>query len=91
MGEIGVLENDHGGPVVVALDPDSATVLVKAGDVADGSELAFLIEQGRAVEVERGTTVRVLGTASHGRVVHVRIIAGPWESRKVWLPARWVR
>ncbi len=90
-GEIGVLENDHGGPVVAALDPDSATVLVKAGDVAEGSELAFLIEQGRAVEVAHGTTVRVLGTAARGRVAHVRVISGPWESRKVWVPARWVR
>ncbi len=77
--------------MVVALDPDSATVLVKAGDVAEGSELAFLIEQGRAVEVARGTTVRVLGTASRGRVTHVRVISGPWESRKVWVPTRWVR
>ena len=90
-GEIGVLENDHGGPVVVALDPDSATVLVKVGDVAEGSELAFMIEQGRAVEIARGTAVRVLGTAARGRVAHVRVISGPWESRKVWVPTRWVR
>jgi len=91
MGEIGVLENDNGGPVVVALDPDSATILVKVGDVAEGSELGFLIDQGRAVAVARGTTVRVLGTASRGRVAHVRVISGPWESRKVWVPTLWVR
>ena len=90
-GEIGVLENDRDGPVVVAMDPDSATVLVKAGDVVEGSELAFLIEQGRAVEMERGTSVRVLGTSSRGRVAHIRIISGPWESRKVWVPTRWIR
>ncbi len=90
-GDVGVLENDSGGRVFVALDPDSATVLVKVGDTAEDEELAFLIEQGRAVEMERGTSVRVLGSASRGRVVQVRVLSGPWESRKVWLPARWVR
>ncbi len=90
-GEIGVLENDQGGPVVVAMDPDSANVLEKVGDIAEASELAFLIEQGRAVEIARGTTVRVLATASRGQIAHVRVISGPWESRKVWVPTRWVR
>ncbi len=90
-GDIGVLENDSGGRVYVALDPDSATVLVKVGDIAEGEELTFLIEQGRAVEMERGTGVRVLGSASRGRVVQVRILSGPWQSRKVWVPTKWVR
>jgi hypothetical protein len=90
-GEIGALENDSGGRVFVALDPDSAGVLAKVGDIVEGGELSFLIEQGRAVEMDRGTGVRVLGSASRGRVVQVRILSGPWESRRVWVPTRWVR
>jgi hypothetical protein len=91
VGEIGVLENDAGGPVVVALDPESAEVLVRAGDIVRGDELRFLIEQGRGVEMARGTSVRVLEIGGKGRMVRVRVIAGPWESRKVWVPTRWVR
>jgi hypothetical protein len=89
-GELGVLETDSGAPVVAALDPDSARVLVKAGDVAEDEELQFLVDQGRGIEVPRGTRVRVLESSDRGRVTRVRIISGPWESRKVWVPTRWV-
>lgn len=91
VGEIGVLDNDSGGPVVVALDPESAEVLVRAGDEVAGDELRFLIEQGRGVEMAKGTSVRVLESSASGRMVRVRVISGPWESRKVWVPTRWVR
>ena len=90
-GELGVLENPSGGALFVTLDPESAKVLYKVGDEADGDELRFLIEQGRAVEMRPGTSVRVLESNTRGRVVRVRIISGPWESRKVWVPTRWVR
>jgi len=90
-GEIGVLTNDSGSAVLVALDADSAKVLHKVGDDAEGEELRFLIEQGRAVEIAHGTSVRVLESGARGRVVRVRVISGPWESRKVWVPSRWVR
>jgi hypothetical protein len=91
VGEIGVLEDDSGGPVVVALDPESAEVLVRAGDDVGGEDLRFLIEQGRGVEMARGTSVRVLESGAKGGMVRVRVISGPWESRKVWVPTRWVR
>lgn len=90
-GEIGVLENDREGPVVVALDSDSAMVLSNTDDAADAADTGSLIESGLAFEVARGTQVRVLETTGGGRVVKVRVISGPWESRKVWVPTRWVR
>lgn len=90
-GEIGVLENDSDGPVVVALDADSAVVVLETGDDAGVEELTSLIERGRAFQMDRGTTVRVLSSAHRSRVVQVRVISGPWESRKVWVPTRWVR
>ena len=91
MGEIGVLDNTSGGPVVVALDSDSAEILLKAGDDAGTEELTSLIKRGRAFEMDSGTTVRVLSSVGGGRVVQVRVITGPWESRKVWVPTRWIR
>jgi hypothetical protein len=86
-GEIGVLENDGDGPVVVALDADSAMALIKAG----GEDVRSLIERGLAFDAPRGTRVRVLESSGGGRVVRVRIISGQWESRKVWVPTRWIR
>jgi hypothetical protein len=90
-GDLGVLENDAGGPLVVALDQESAKVLVRAGDVVEGDDIRLLIEQGRGFEIARGTSVRVLESGGRGGVVRVRVISGPWESRKVWVPTRWVR
>ena len=90
-GEIGVLENDHSGPIAVALDAESAMVLLKTDGGSDRSEAISLIERGLAFEMARGTTVRVLESSAGGRVVRVRVISGPWESRKVWVPTRWVR
>ena len=90
-GEIGVLENAGDGPIVVALDPDSAMELIKTDGDTGGDVVSSLIERGVAFEAPRGTSVRVLESTGGGRVVRVRIISGPWESRKVWVPTRWVR
>ena len=90
-GEIGVLENDRSGPLLVALDAKSAMVLMKSGDDADSAGSGSLIERGLAFEVARGTRVRVLEGSGRGRVVRVRVISGPWDSRKVWVPTVWIR
>jgi hypothetical protein len=90
-GEIGVLENQSGGPVVVGLDSETALVLAKTGDGGGVAKTQSLVEGGQAVEMAAGTRVRVLESTGRGRVVKVRILAGPWESRKVWVPTRWVR
>jgi len=90
-GEIGVLENDQSGPLVVAMDAESAVELMKTGGDGGSAEVGSLIERGLVFEVARGTNVRVLEGSAGGRVVRVRVISGPWESRKVWVPTRWVR
>lgn len=90
-GEIGVLEHGISGPIVVGLDSETAMVLAKSGDVANSDTISPLIDDGLAVEMAVGTSVRVLESSGGGRVVRVRVLSGPWESRKVWVPTRWVR
>jgi hypothetical protein len=45
----------------------------------------------RFLEIEAGTRIRVLGYANNSREARVRILEGPWDSRIVWVPARWIR
>ena len=89
-GEIGVLRSEGPGAVVVALDRDSVNRLVKAGDSPSSPDARAVVEEGHGLEVAAGTQVRILERANRGRESRVRILDGPWASRVVWVPSRWV-
>jgi hypothetical protein len=90
-GEMGVLEADASGPVVVALDRDAVARLVKAGLSPESGDARGVVEDGHGLEVAAGTQVRVIERIDRGRALRVRILSGPWASRVVWVPSRWVR
>ena len=91
VGEIGFLGTDGDGPVVAALNYDTVAVLVRAGNDPDPALMKSLVKDGNCIEVSPGTQVRVLERTDKGRASRVRILDGPWSTRVVWIPARWIR
>lgn len=90
VGEIGVLRGDGSGPVVVFFDREASARLVRAGGSPSSAVARDLVAAGRGLEIAAGTRVRVLERADRGRALRVRVLDGPWSSRIVWLPSRWV-
>ena len=91
VGELGSLDAGAEGPVPVAFDRESVIVLLAAVDAGNPQGLQELRAAGRCLDVPSGTRVRVL---EHGRKdpeARVRIVDGPWASRIVWVPARWIQ
>ena len=79
-------------PVLVALDQESVGALVdmQSGAIQVGVT-SLMNNDDRFLEIEAGTRIRVLGYANNSREARVRILEGPWDSRIVWVPARWIR
>ncbi len=92
VGENATLDTGGGRPVLVALDYDSVGALVDMQQGALEVGVASLMDDNnRFLEMEVGSRIRVLEFADKSRVARVRILAGPWEGRIVWVPARWIR
>ena len=92
VGDNATLDTSFERPVLVALDHDSVGALVDmqsgAGEVGVTSPIP---NDGRTLEIEAGTRIRILEFANNSREARVRILEGPWESRIVWVPAEWIR
>jgi len=92
VGENATLDTGSGRPVLVAMDYESVGALV---DLQQGSlevgVASLMDDDNRFLELEAGSRIRVLEYADKSRVARVRILAGPWEGRIVWAPARWIR
>jgi len=89
-GRYGVVSSDPGPEILATFDRDTvqeATRLSAAGD-ADGAE--ELVSAFRAVRVASGTRLEVLEGGGPGSPVRVRLLTGPWTTKKVWLLAEWV-
>ncbi len=90
-GEIGFVGTDGDGPVIAAMDYDTVAVLVQAGSDSDPALVQSLVKEGHCIELSRETQVRVLERTDKGKVSRVRVLDGPWATRIVWIPARWIR
>ena len=92
VGDNATLDTSFERPVLVALDHESVGALVDmqsgAGEVGVTSQIDY---EGRTLEIEAGTRIRILEFANNSREARVRILEGPWESRIVWVPADWIR
>jgi hypothetical protein len=75
----------------MALEYEAVGPLVTMSQGSVQVNVSALMDQKRYIEVPSGTSVRVLEYADKSRVARVRVLAGPWQSRIVWVPARWVR
>lgn len=92
VGENATLDTGSDRPVLVALDYDSVGALVDMQQGALEVGVASLMDDdNRFLEMEAGSRIRVLEFADRSRAARVRILAGPWEGRIVWVPARWIR
>ena len=92
VGENATLDTGGGRPVLAALDYDSVGALVDMQQGALEVGVASLMDDdNRFLELEAGSKIRVIEYADKSRVARVRILAGPWEGRIVWVPARWIR
>jgi hypothetical protein len=92
VGENAALDTGAGRPVLVAMDYESVGALVDMQQGALEVGVASLMDKdNRFLELEEGSRVRVIEYADKSRVARVRILAGPWEGRIVWVPSRWIR
>ena len=92
VGENATLDTGGGRPVLVALDHESVGALVDMQQGALEVGVASLMDDdNRFLELEAGSKIRVIEYADKSRVARVRVLAGPWEGRIVWVPARWIR
>ena len=91
VGELGSLDTGGEGPVPVTFDRESVPVLLAAVDGDDPDGLQELRATGRCLDVPAGTRVRVIGHGRKDPEARVRIVDGPWASRIVWVPARWIQ
>ena len=92
LGSNATLDTGLDRPVLVALDQESVGALVdmQSGAIEVGVT-SLMNNDDRFLEIEAGTRIRVLGYANNSREARVRILEGPWDSRIVWVPARWIR
>ena len=92
VGHNATLDTGLDRPVLVALDHESVGALVDMQSGAIQVGVASLISNDDSfLEIEAGTRIRILEFANRSREARVRILDGPWMSRIVWVPARWIR
>ena len=91
VGENATVDTGMGRPVLVALDHEAVGALHTMAQSSVKINVGALMEQDKYLELPAGTSVRVLEYASKGREARIRILEGPWQSRIVWIPSRWIR
>jgi hypothetical protein len=89
--ELGVLQAEGDRAVMVALDRETAAEILDALERGQSAALEELRASPRCLEVAAGTRVRVVERRKGAAEASVRILEGPWSSRVVWVPIRWVK
>jgi hypothetical protein len=91
VGENATVDTGLGRPVLAALDHEAVAALQTIGQGNVQINVGALMDQDRYIELPAGTSVRVLEYANKSREARIRILEGPWQSKVVWIPARWIR
>ena len=91
VGENATVESGLGRPVLAALDHEAVAALQTIGQGNVQINVGALMDQDRYIELPPGTNIRILELANKGREARIRILEGPWQSKVVWVPARWIR
>lgn len=91
VGENATVDAGSGRPVLVALEYEAVAALLTLGQGNVQVNVGALMDQEKYIELPSNTNVRVLEYADKGRVARIRILEGPWQSRIVWIPTRWIR
>ena len=91
VGENATVDTGLGRPVLAALDHEAVAALQTIGQGNVQINVGALMDQDRYIELPAGTNVRVLEYANKSREARIRILEGPWQSKIVWVPTRWIR
>jgi len=91
VGENATVDAGLGRPVLAALDHEAVGALQTIGQGNVQINVGALMDQDRYIELPAGTSVRVLEYANKSREARIRILEGPWQSKVVWVPTRWIR
>jgi hypothetical protein len=91
VGEIASVDTGSGRPVMASLDYEGVGPLVTLQQGAVQINVGSLMDSDRYIELPAATEIRILGYADKGAAARIRILKGPWESRIVWIPTRWIR
>lgn len=91
VGENATVDAGSGKPVLVALEYEAVGALLTLGQGNIQVNVGALMDQDKYIELPSSTNVRVLEYADKSRVARIRILEGPWQSRIVWIPSRWIR
>ena len=91
VGENATVDTGLGRPVLAALDHEAVAALQTIGQGNVQINVGALMDQDRYIELPAGTNVRVLEYANKSREARIRILEGPWQSKVVWVPTRWIR
>jgi hypothetical protein len=90
-GENATVDAGSGRPVLVALDHEAVAALQTLGQGNVQINVGTLMDQDRYIELPPGTNIRILEYANKGKEARIRILEGPWQSKVVWIPTRWIR
>ena len=91
VGENATVDTGLGRPVMAALDHEAVAALETMGQGNVQINVGSLMDQSRYIELPSGTNIRVLEYANKGKEARIRILEGPWQSKVVWVPSRWIR
>ena len=91
VGENATVDTGLGRPVLAALDHEAVAALQTIGQGNVQINVGALMDQDRYIELPSGTKVRILEYANKSREARIRILEGPWQSKVVWIPTRWIR
>jgi hypothetical protein len=88
-GESATLSPHLDGPVWIAADREAAHALNKAYESKDEAGLKKLAEAGKALQVERGASVKVIGETFNER--EVKLIDTALAGKTGWVPYEWLQ
>jgi hypothetical protein len=91
VGENATVDTGAGRPVLVALDHEAVAALQTIGQGNVQINVGALMDQDRYIELPSGTKIRILEYANKGKEAKIRVLEGPWQSKVVWAPSRWIR
>ena len=85
-GHFAVLAIEGQTRVPAAMDRETVVFLVDAVEDADPGSIEALSAQGKIINVNPGTRIKVIERVRRDRAARVRILEGVWASRVVWVP-----
>jgi hypothetical protein len=85
-GQFSTLAIEGRTTIPAAMDHETIVFAVNALEDNDPGSLDALRAQGRLIDITDGTQVKVIEIVRRDRSARVRVLAGPWTGRVIWVP-----